>query len=541
MFDRDEEFKRLVSRHDQSRIEEAIRRGATRRELLGMLTAAGASLGFAGGMITLAREAVAGTPKKGGSIRFAWSQHGPSDTFDPILNTNTIDYGRGRLTYNNLCRFNEDLTVRPELAEEFTSNADATEWTFRLRDGVTWHDGSKLTAEDVIYSMTRHLGAETKSKAKVLVSGVKEWVKVDARTVRAVLSAPNSELPVVLATFHFRIVKDGTSDFSKPIGTGPYKVDDFSPGVRSIHSRFDGYWGTEGGPYLDRIEVFGITDAAARVNALLTGDVDMAGTIDPKAIGQVEASDGAEMFIVPSGACNTYNIRLDMEPGNNPDFVMGMKYLQRRDRVLEAIQKGRGSIGNDHAVGAAYGADYCGDQVIRPYDLDKAKFHLKKSGITQASIDVADVAVGIMDVALLLQSEAAKAGLDLKVNRVPNDGYWSKIWLKSPLHVGSWNMRPSANIMMTIAYKSDAPWNETRFKSDRLDALLAMSRAELDAGKRKEMHCEMQKIVSDGAGSLIPSHSAYIDGKSKRLKGFPKVPLAPFGGMEWPEYAWLDA
>jgi len=535
------DLAKILSPHDSSAIEDAIRRGATRRDLLKMLMASGATVGLAGAMIGTARQAIAETPKRGGSIRFAWSQHGPSDTFDPIINTNSIDYARGRLTFNNLCRFNDDLTVRPELAEEFSSNADATEWTFKLREGVTWHDGSKLTVEDVLYSMSRHIGPDSKSKAKVLVGNIKEWVKVDDRTVRAVLNAPNSEIPVILATFHFKIVKDGTTDFQKPVGTGPFKVDEFAAGVRSVHSRFEDYWGTEGGPYLDHIEVFGITDNVARINALIAGDIQMAGTIDPKAAEQVTATPGLEMFVVPSGSCNDIVVRLDTDPGNNPDFALGLKYLQRRNRILAVVQKGQGSIGNDNAVGPAYGADWCKEQVIRPYDPDKAKFHLKKSGVTSAKLDFAEVSFGLPDMCLMLQRECAKIGFDLRLNRVPSDGYWSTTWLKAPMHVGNWNMRPSANIMMTIAYKSDAPWNESRFKNERFDQLLKMARAELDAGKRYEMNCEMQKLVTDRAGTLIPTHAAYSDAKISNLKGFPKVPLAPFGGMEWPEFAWLDA
>ena len=533
------DLNQILRPADSSVIEQAIRRGATRRELLGMLMAAGMTTAVGGSVITAAKRAVAATPKKGGDIRFAWAQHGPSDTFDPILATNSLDYCRTRLTYNNLTRFNDDLSVRPELAEEFSSNADATEWTFKLRKGVVWHDGSKLTAEDVIYSMSRHLGDDSKSKAKVLFSDVKEWVKVDGSTVKAVLNAPNAEIPIILATFHFKIVKDGFADFQKPIGTGPFKVDEFSAGVRSLHSRHGDYWAD--GPYIDHVEVFGIPDSVARANALISGDIQMAGNIDPKIAPQIVEADGVEMFVVPSGACNDIVVRLDTEPGNNPDFVKGLKYLQRRDRILQVVQKGNGSIGNDHAVGPAYGADWCKEQVIRPYDPDKAKFHLQKSGVTTARLDFAEVSAGLTDVCLMLQRECAKVGLDLQLNRVPNDGYWSTTWLKAPMHVGSWNMRPSANIMMTIAYQSDAPWNESHWKNEHFDKLLKGARAELDPAKRYEMNCEMQKLVSDEAGTLIPTHNAYQDAISSKLKGLPRCPLGPFGAMEWPEFAWLDA
>ncbi len=530
----------LVRLQDRLMIEDALRRGATRRDVLGMLTAAGAGIAFAGSMVASAEKALAGTPKRGGQIRFAWAQHGPSDTLDPILATNTIDYGRSRLTYNNLCRIGEDLTAGPELAESFEANVDATEWTFKLRKGVEWHDGSPLTADDVIYSMNRHLGEDSTSKAKVLVSDIREWVKDDNHTVRAVLDAPNAELPVALGTFHFRIIKDGTTDFQMPLGTGPYKVTEFKPGVRSVHTRNDNYW-NDGGPYIEQVEVFGITDNVARVNALISGDIHMMGSLNPQAIPQVEATEGIEVFAVPSGACNTMVARLDMAPGNNPDFVMALKHLQRRDRVLNVIQKGYGDLGNDQPVGPAYGVDWCKEQGVRAYDPDKAKFLLNKSGITEATIDVADVAAGLMDRSLMMQRELAKLGVNLRINRVPTDGYWSTTWLKAPMHVGSWNMRPTANMMMTIGFKSDAPWNESRWKNERFDQLLAMARAELDPAKRYEMNCEMQRLCSDNSGALIATHGAYIDAKVTNLKGFPRVPLAPFGGMEWPEYIWLDA
>ena len=95
--------------------------------------------------------------------------------------------------------------------------------------------------------------------------------------------------------------------------------------------------------------------------------------------------------------------------------------------------------------------------------------------------------------------------------------------------------------MMTLAYKSDAPWNESQWKNERFDQLLAMARAELDPDKRAEMNCEAQRLCTENSGSLIPVHRAYVDAKSPKLKGFPRVPLESFGGMEWPEFIWLDA
>ena len=236
--------------HDKNpevlRMEQMFRNGGlNRREFMQGLMATGLSVTAAGVLVAGAPKAHA-MAKKGGKIRFGWDQHGPADTLDPLLFTATIDYTRGRAHFNNLLQFNDDTTMRGELAEEWSSNDSATEFTFKLQKGVKWHDGTPFTADDVVYSMSRHLGEDSTSKAKGLVSMITEWKKIDSHTVKAVLSSPNSDLPQILGTFHFKIVQNGAADkdgyFNLPVGTGPYKITEFTPGVRSIHVRNDDYW-----------------------------------------------------------------------------------------------------------------------------------------------------------------------------------------------------------------------------------------------------------------------------------------------------------
>ncbi len=164
---------------DQETVKAGLSRGATRRQMMGWLMAGGATIAAAGTIVSSATSALAATPKKGGLIKFASDLHGPSDTLDPGLNTSTIDYSRNRAHYNGLVQFNDDTSMRPELAEEFSANADNTEWTFKLRKDVKFHDGSPMTADDVMYSMSRHYGEASTSTAKTLVADVEEWVKVD--------------------------------------------------------------------------------------------------------------------------------------------------------------------------------------------------------------------------------------------------------------------------------------------------------------------------------------------------------------------------
>ena len=372
-----------------------------RREFLQGLLAIGLTAATAAAVITGSRDVMAETPKRGGLLRMASSQHGPDDTLDPLLWKETLGYTRGRVHYNSLVQLNEDFTVRPELATSIEANATATEFTFELQKGVTFHDGKDFTANDVVYSMGLHLGEDSVSIGKALVSMVKEWKKLDSHTVRVTLDSPNADLPIILGTFNFKIIEENAHDdadyFNKGIGTGPYVVKEFKPGVIHKATRNENYW--REGAWVDEIHTFGIGDPVARVNALISEDVEMIARLDRKAIPQVEAADNAEVISAVSNRFTELVLDLSKTPGNNPDFVMAMKLLMPRKQMLRSILKGGGALGNDHPVGPTYSMN-CEALPQRLQDLDKASFHLKKSGITEALVDTSEAAVGGIDLCI---------------------------------------------------------------------------------------------------------------------------------------------
>jgi peptide/nickel transport system substrate-binding protein len=369
---------------------------------------------------------------------------------------------------------------------------------------------------------------------------VKEWKKVNDYEVKAILSSPNADLPIALGTFHFKILQEGAEDFSTAVGTGPYKVKEFKPGVRTVGARFDNYWG-EGG-YLDEIEHFGIGDPVARLNAFLAGDVDAMVNLPPKAIGQVESAPGKNVWSLNSGAYINIACRKDMEMSGNHDLIMAMKHLMDRERLVKGVYKGQASLGNDQPIGKAY-FDHSPEIPQRMLDPDKAKYHFDKSGIGNTTVPIvaAEVAPGAIDQCLFLQREAAKIGMNVDVQKVTTDGYWGAVWLKAPMCVVSWNMRPTANIMMTLAFKSDAAWNETYHQDPEFDKILVEVRGVTDPAKRKEMYHVLQEKIHNDNGSVIPIHRNYVDAVSDKVKGLTHVPLNNFGGAEAPVTMWLDA
>ena len=203
--------------------------GISRRDFLAVLSALG--LSAAGARSHLANaSALALSPRKGGTAIYANNLHGPDDQLDPIVFTSGIDYTRGRACYNNLTQILDRLTLHPELAEEWSANRDGTEFTFKIRKGVEFHDGSPLTADDVVWSMNRHLGADSPSVIKAYFASVIEWRKVDKHTVRARLSTPDRDLPMKLGEKQAKIVKKDTTDFRKGIGTGRTCSNPLNPG-----------------------------------------------------------------------------------------------------------------------------------------------------------------------------------------------------------------------------------------------------------------------------------------------------------------------
>ena len=525
-----------LTQSDRDLVGKLVKGGITRREMLKLSAVTGVSLTVAEHLLFDGKAAIAATPKKGGTVRFAASAHGPADTMDPAQATSTIDYTRHRVVYNSLIQLGNDLSPMPELATSFESNSNATEWTFKIRKGVEFHDGSKLTADDIIYSMGRHLGEASTSPLKSVMSSVSEWKKIGSHEVKAILNSPNADMPSLLGLFQNKIIKNGTK--GDGIGTGPFTQESFQPGIKSVNRRNENYW--REGAHLDAIEVTAITDPSARVNALIAGDVQLIATVEPRAFKQIQSASNAVLTSVPAASQLGICVLKNTAPGENDDFVKGMQFIQDRERVVKRILKGQGEIGNDTPISNAHGRDFCSELPQRPFDPDQAKFHFKKSGLSTAELFVAPVGPGLEEITLLAQANCAKIGFDLKIKKVPADGYWGAVWMKEPINVTNWNMRPTANSQLAIQFAPDAAWNDTFWKNDRIGELLKLSLAETDPDKRHQMYCEMQTLVHNGSGMVIPAFSNVVDAIAENVMGMPTVPLGPLGAAEWPEFIWLS-
>ncbi len=524
-----------VTRETLDRLEGGLRRGAGRRELLGWLAAMGMTGTPAGGVLLRAETALAQTPRRGGRIKVAMAGSGTQDTLDPARGSYSTDYIRGFMFHNGLTLLDGSLTPQLELAEAIETT-DVTTWHIRLRSGIRFHDGSPLTSADVVYTLERIKDPRTASTGRALATQMAEITATGPLEVKVVLSAPNADFPVILGVSQFLVVKAGTTDFAKANGTGPFLCREFAPGVRSVATRNPNYW-KEGRPYLDEVEVIAIADESARVNALLAGDVQIAAQISPRLKRRVVTNRSFGVFETAGGYYDNFILRQDADPTRNPDLVLAVKYLQNRDQMRTALD---GVIANDQPIDPTNRFHFAG-LPQRPFDADKAKFHLARSGIGNTRLPLHVIGGSqAADKAQIFQHAAQAAGLQVDLQRMPAAGYWTNVWFKHPFTMGSINPRPSADVLFTLFFKSDSPWNESGWRNERFDQLLGAARAELDEAKRRQMYADMQTIVHEQCGIGIPLFTGFNDAHVARLKGLRPIPTGALMGFTFAENVWLE-
>lgn len=525
---------------DDAMVETAIRRGASRRDLLRMFMAGGISLAAGGSILGRATAALAQTPVSGGHLRAAGWSASTADTLDPAAASLSTDYVRCCAFYNRLTFLDEAGQLQMELADAVESD-DAQVWTIRLKSGVTFHDGKTMTADDVVYSMMRHKDPAVGSRVATLAEQITEVRAIDPTTVQITLAAPNADLPTILAMHHFMIVADGTTDFTSGNGTGAFVLEDFQPGVRSVGVRNENYFKPQKA-HLDSFEYFAISDDNARVNAVMSGDIHMGASVKPQFIRMAEGQPGIVLSKTTSGNYTNLNIRLDMSPGDKAGFAEGMKYLLNRELIQRSAMRGLAEIGNDQPI-APMSPYHNAELKPREFDPERAKSLFEKAGLLGQPVEVitSDAASSGVDMAMILQQAGSEIGMNFNVQRVPSDGYWSNYWLKAPVHFGNINPRPTPDILFSLLYASDAPWNESQYKSERFDSMLMEARGELEFARRKEIYDEMQVMVANEAGTAIPLFLSNVDVHSDKLQGLRPSPLGGQMGYAFAEYVWLTA
>ncbi len=462
----------------------------------------------------LTNSAMAASHSKGGHLKIAMGHGSTTDSMDPATHTHAYVQTLAGAVHNWLTVVNADGSLGGEVAESWVATPDAKTWTFKIRKGVKFHNGNTVTAKDVIASLNHHGGKESKSGAKVIVDAITEMKADGDNTLIITLKEGNADFPYQLSDYHIAILPSDSSgklDATSGVGCGPYKLKSYEPGVKAELVKFDDYWDDSIG-HVATAEMLTVADVAARTNALTTGEVDVIDRLDIKTMHLLKRNKNLKIIETSGNAHYTIPMHCNTDPFKNNDVRLALKYSIDREALLQTVLRGHGRVGNDHPIGQAN--RYVDNNLEqRTYDPDKAKFHLKKAGMSSLKVDLsaADAAfAGAVDAAVLFKEHAKKSGIDINVVREPNDGYWSNVWMKKPFGMCYWGGRPTEDWMFSTAYSDGAKWNDSFWSHEKFNKILLEARAELNETKRAEMYSEMQGIVSNDGGVIVPLFNNYL-------------------------------
>jgi peptide/nickel transport system substrate-binding protein len=504
-------------RFDQSR--------PSRRSVVGGLVA----LPFAAALPTLGRTQAA----KGGNLRVAILGGGSSDTMDAHGSVTVPDTARVFAMYEGLVQLDPDGKVVNALAESLEANANATEWTARLRPGLTFHNGKPVTAEDVAFSLRRVANPEAPFAGASALKPVDlaNLQILDERTIRLPTLSPYAAFPDLISASHmFSIVPVGY-DPAKPVGTGAFQYKEFVPGEQGVFTRFDGYW-REGAPLLDSVTIISsFADATAAFNALQGGEIDVFASAPLALVNQVMEGGPIRKLVSKPGQWTPFVMRVDHPPFDNPDVRMAFRLLVDRQQIVNLAFSGYAEVGSD----VFSPADACHDPSLRrARDVEQAKALLAKAGQENLTVELvtSDIAAGVVESAQVFAQQAKDAGVTVNVRQVTPDVFFGEQYTQWPFAQDIWYYAPFMGQVVQSSLEG-APYNETHWNDPDYTRLYSEAQATTDATKRCDILRAMQKIDFERGGYIIPSFNQGVDLMASGVDGFVPaatgIPLGNFG------------
>jgi peptide/nickel transport system substrate-binding protein len=502
----------------------------TRRDLLrsgaagtAMLAAGPLLAACGGGDSSSSSSPLSGKPKRGGVLQAGLSGGGSSDSLNPFSQVNNIDFARIIQLYDGLADLDDDAAPRLQLAEEMSPNADATEWTIRLRPDVTFHDGKDLTAEDVIFTFQQILNPKAPGSGAVPLSplDIKNAKALDKLTVRIPCKTPFSTLATVLAANYVCNIVPVGFDLKNPVGTGPFKYVSFTPGEQSKFTANKDYW-QEGRPYVDDLIISNIADETSQINALAGGQVNLINLLSTDAISSVRAGGNATVVISDkSGGYNPFTMRVDRPPFNDVRVRQAFRLLVDRVQMREIVFGGHGTLGND--IWSIWDADYDKSLPQREQDVAQARSLLKQAGQEGLTVQLntADVAQGVVKSAQVLAEQAKAAGVNVKLAKRTVEDYYGSNYLQWGFAQDYWYYLPYFD-QISWAFLADSAFNETHWAEPHYTKLYQQGLATTDEGKRRDIGHELQRIDYDEGSYIIPVFTPVIDAAANDVRGLRK-------------------
>jgi peptide/nickel transport system substrate-binding protein len=482
-------------------------------------------------------SAAAGTPKRGGILRVGISAGGATDTLDAQHTPSTIDIARAAQLYDRLFQRDPAGNIAPMLALESSLNGAGDVLTVKLRPNVKFHDGTPFTSKDVVYSFNRILnpktGADIAAQLGLILapSGVHA---VDPTTVRFNFKAPYNNFEDIAGRTSSSIVPVGF-DPKKPIGTGPFKFQSFTPGQQSVFTRNDAYWADV---YPDSVVIVDLPDDNARINALVSGVVDAIDTVPVSLVPTVQAHGNLQVLKSNAGTWNPITMRVDRAPFNDVRVRQAFRLIMDRKQVIEEAYGGDARLGND-----LYAIDdplYDTSLPQREQDIEQAKSLLKQAGHENLTVNLVTAAIstGVVDQCVVFAQQAKAAGVTINIQKLDTTTFYNNQYIQRVFSVDwwstiSWVLDTGYTLLPTAVY------NETHINDAKLNKIFTQVVGTQDPSTQKQLASQIQTALYNSGGYIIPCFPGQIDAYSKKVTGF--VPDKSGFGLTWYRFreAWF--
>ena len=458
-----------------------------------------------------------------GALRVAWLT--PA-TLDPRSASGDSEIAILNALYDYLIETDDAANLVPRLASSWQISDDGLVYTLQIRADAKWHDGSPVTANDVLWTINwqRDAGGTMAD----LLGPIESIEATGEQVITITLGAPNPDFLYVLTENKLVMLKAEAENIGIEFnGSGPFVVDEMLPGDRLIMRPNAAYWGDV--PSFERLEFIFFDDQQAGVAALQGGSVDGILRIDNSSFLGFSGDMNFHTVDIPASGHHLARLRADQAPGNDPRVRLAFKLATDRDRIWDRIQLGFGAVGKDSPIGPAFGEYFLAEAEPPPRDPQAAAALLAEAGYPDG-LDMtlhAPNSGNYPDLAQALAAQWEEAGIRIEIQLEDENAYWVEDWMLVNLGVTGWGPRSVPQIYLDLAYHSEATWNESHYNNPRVDELIELARSELDHDKRVAAYKEFQQIMLDDGPVIVPYFFAQFMVLASHISG---VTMHPFAG-----------
>lgn len=496
-----------------------------RRHFLGGAIAATATplLAGCGGSADAGVRPPSGPPKHGGTLRVGVTGGGSSDTLDPHIPETNPDIARTINLYEPLLYRDHEYRLRPMVAESFVASSDARTWTATIRNGIRFSDGRPVAPEDVIATFRRITDPKDPKSGATGIRMLDSVVRSGPRSVEFRLSESTADFDDLVGQYALGIVP-ADFDLKNPVGTGPFKAHSFDPGMQSTFVRNPHYW-ERPMPYVDKLVLTNFTDDDARINALLSSQVDAIDQV-PVSLIRVLRSDGRIRILnSETGSWVPFTMRVDRPPFTDVRVRQAMRLIVDREQMVNQVLSGEGRIGND--LYSPFDPGYASNLPQRKQNVQKVRSLLAAAGKPDLSVELvtSPIQAGAVEAAQVFQRQAKDAGVTVKLHKVDTTTFFGNNYLQWDFAQSFYYTR---NYLAQVSNTSlpGSPYNETHFKDSEFKHMIEKAGATTDDSARRDLLHKAQRIEHERGGNIIwgfpnavDAHQVYVAGLQRDRSG----------------------